>query len=298
MHGGTILSPAPLARNGRQRKLAANDGLVNRGGLRTVGPMNINEVNRDGWNRRVEAGDHWTLPVSSETIQRARQGDWQVLLTSGKSVPRAWFGDLAGKDLLALASGGGQQGPVLAAAGARVTVFDASPRQLEHDSMVAARDGVELKTVEGYMHDLSCFEAESFDILFHPVSNCYAPEVRQVWKEAFRVLRPGGVLLSGFMAPASYIFDPLEEDRGELIPRFPLPYSDAKSQLEEERAEILEQFHTFEFSHTLEDQIGGQLDAGFLLAGFYEDSEPDRLLCHYMPDMLATRAIKPNAPLA
>ncbi|MCL4158538.1 UNVERIFIED_CONTAM: hypothetical protein GTU68_057025 [Idotea baltica] len=257
--------------------------------------MNINEVNRDGWDRRVEGGDHWTLPVSPETIQSAREGDWSVLLTSGKSVPRDWFGNLTDCDLLALASGGGQQGPVLAAAGARVTVFDASPKQLANDRLVAEREGLELKLVEGYMHDLSCFESESFDLIFHPVSNCYAPEVRPVWREAFRVLRPGGTLLAGFMSPAGYIFDPLEEDRGELVPRFPLPYSDAKSQLDEDRDALLKQFHTFEFSHTLEDQIGGQLDAGFLLAGFYEDSEPDRLLCHFMPDMMATRAIKPTA---
>ena len=183
---------------------------------------------------------------------------------------------------------------VLAAAGASVTVFDASPKQLANDRLVADREGLDLKLVEGYMHDLSCFDTESFDLVFHPVSNCYAPEVRPVWQEAFRVLRPGGTLLSGFMSPAGYIFDPLEEDKGELIARFPLPYSDMSSQLEEEREEILKQFNTFEFSHTLEDQIGGQLEAGFLLAGFYEDSEPDRLLCHYMPDMLATRAIKPT----
>lgn len=254
--------------------------------------MNINEVNRDGWDRRVSEEDHWTLPVSPETIRKARAGDWSVLLTSSKSVPDAWFGPLEGKDLLALASGGGQQAPVLAAAGANVTVFDASPKQLASDRLVAEREGLKLSTVEGYMHDLSCFEDESFDLIFHPVSNCYAPEVLPVWLEAYRVLRPGGVLLAGFMAPASYIFDPLAEDDGELIVRFPLPYSDVGSQAPEDRDAILRTFHTFEHSHTLQDQIGGQLAAGFLLAGFYEDVEPGRLLSNFMPDMLATRAIK------
>ena len=33
---------------------------------------------------------------------------------------------------------------------------------------------------------------ESFDVVFHPVSNVFAPRVRPVWQEAFRVLRPGG----------------------------------------------------------------------------------------------------------
>jgi SAM-dependent methyltransferase len=255
--------------------------------------VDINTFNRDGWDQRVAERDHWTLPVSPETIARAREGSWSVLLTSTKDVPLEWFGDLEGKDVLALASGGGQQGPVFAAAGARVTVFDASERQLAGDRMVADRDRLELTTVQGYMHDLSAFEPESFDLIFHPVSNCYAPHVPPVWKEAFRVLRPGGTLLSGFMTPASYIFDALAEDRGELILKHPLPYADNKDLPDHEREEIARECHTFEFSHTLDDQIGGQLAAGFLLSGFYEDCEPKRLVAQYFPDMIATRAIKP-----
>ena len=260
--------------------------------------MDINQINRDGWDERVAERDHWTLPVSAQIIERARAGDWSVLLTSSTNVPREWFGELQGKDLLALASGGGQQAPVFAAAGAHVTVFDASDKQLAGDTLVAERERLELRTVQGFMHDLSAFEDESFDLVFHPVSNCYAPDVPPVWREVFRVLRPGGVLLAGFMSPTSYIFDPLAEDRGELVVRYPLPYSDAKSLPQDEREEVARQFHTFEFSHSLQDQIGAQLEAGLLLAGFYEDREPERLVAKYFPDMIATRAVKPPLPLA
>lgn len=255
--------------------------------------MNINEVNREGWDQRVEEGDHWTLPVSPELIARAREGDWNVLLTSSTNVPREWFGDLRGKDVLALASGGGQQAPIFAAAGARVTVFDASERQLAGDRLVAERENLQLTLEQGYMHDLSRFASESFDLIFHPVSNCFAPDVLPVWREAFRVLRPGGALLAGFMTPAAYIFDAVAEDRGELVVRFPLPYSDAESLPLDELAQVQKEFHTLEFSHTLQAQIGGQLDAGFVLGGFYEDSEPQRLVAELFPDMLATRATKP-----
>jgi len=51
-----------------------------------------------------------------------------------------------------------------------------------------------------------------------------------------------------------------------------------------------------EFSHTLEDQIGGQLDAGLLLTDFFEDGydkEENDLLTNYMPTFIATRATKP-----
>ncbi len=57
------------------------------------------------------------------------------------------------------------------------------------------------------MRDLSAFADESFDLVFHPVSNLFVPEVRPVWNEAFRVLRRGGSLLAGFLNPAVYIFD-------------------------------------------------------------------------------------------
>ena len=143
----------------------------------------VAEINREGWNRRVEDGDVWTLPVSTDDTDRARSGDWSVVLTPNKPVPRNWFGEVAGKDLLCLASGGGQQGPILSAAGARVVVFDASERQLSQDAAVAARDGLTLSTQQGLMHDLSVFADDNFDIVFHPVSNCYAPDIMPVWRE-------------------------------------------------------------------------------------------------------------------
>lgn len=86
------------------------------------------ERNREAWNRLAEAGNEWTRPVSPETIAAARQGDWSVFLTPSKPVPREWFGDLRGKSVLGLASGGGQQCPIFAAAGAEVTSFDAFNR--------------------------------------------------------------------------------------------------------------------------------------------------------------------------
>src|ERR1700733_972123 len=122
-----------------------------------MNPDDVRRINQAGWDRRVEEGGGGTLPVSPEEVARAREGDWVVVLTPNKPVPRDWFGDVAGRDVLCLASGGGQQGPILSAAGAQVTVFDASPRQLAQDEMVARRDGLALTTRQGLMHDLSAF---------------------------------------------------------------------------------------------------------------------------------------------
>lgn len=255
--------------------------------------LDIREHNRDVWDKEVEHGNEWTVPVSAEQIAAARQGHWRVDLTETRAVPRQWFPPLEGLDVLCLASGGGQQAPTLAAAGARVTVFDNSPRQLEQDKMVAEREGLELKTIEGDMRDLSVFQDESFDLIFHPCSNLFVPDVRPVWREAFRVLRRGGTLLSGFLNPVLYIFDMELSDRGILEVRHKLPYSDLTSVTEEEGARRIAAGEPLEFGHTLTDQIGGQLDAGFIISGFYEDHHRRLVLAKYTETYIATRAIKP-----
>ena len=250
--------------------------------------MGVRGYNREAWDREVERGNERTVPAAPDVIGAARQGRWEIVLTETKPVPKDWFPDLEGADVLCLASGGGQQATVLAAAGANVTVLDNSPGQLAQDRLVAERDGLALRTVEGDMADLSVFPDGSFDLVFHPVSNLFAPEVRPLWAEAFRVLRRRESLLAGFLNPAVYIFDlELVDISGELQVRYTLPYADATSKSEEEVARQIEQGEPLEFSHTLEDQIGGQIEAGF-----YEDSHRDDPIAAHMPTYIATRAIK------
>jgi hypothetical protein len=85
--------------------------------------MDVRAYNREAWDKLVESGDRWTVPVTTDEIQRAKQGEWQIVLTPTMPVPKSWFPDLHGASTLCLASGGGQQGPILAAAGAKVTVL-------------------------------------------------------------------------------------------------------------------------------------------------------------------------------
>lgn len=260
--------------------------------------LDVIAYNRAAWNRQVESGNEWTVPVGPEVIAAARGGRWSVLLTPTIPVPAAWFPPMPGADVLCLASGGGQQGPVFAAAGAHVTVLDNSPRQLAQDQLVAEREGLAIRTVEGQMADLSAFADASFDLVFHPVSNVFAPDVRPVWREAYRVLRPGGVLLAGFMNPAIYIFDlPQAEETGVLTAKYSLPYSHVHDLTDEELERCMADGWPLEFSHSLDDQIGGQLAAGFLIAGFFEDrypAEQNDPISRVMPAFVATRAIKPR----
>jgi SAM-dependent methyltransferase len=257
--------------------------------------MNVQEYNSSAWDKLVEDKIKWSIPVSSEQIERARRGDWEIVLTPKKAVPREWFGDIKNKDILGLASGGGQQMPILAAAGANVTSFDNSAKQLEQDKFVADRDKLKIVLEKGDSADLSRFADASFDLIFHPCSNCFMPNLAPIWRECFRVLRSGGALLTGFTKPEVFIFDAqAEEKEGVLRVKNRLPYSDSENLAEAELAEIIAKNQPLEFSHTLEEQIGGQINAGFLIAGFYEDywTEDVYLLNKFMPCFISTRAIK------
>lgn len=251
--------------------------------------------NAIAWDVQCDKQGQWSRPVTPDVIANARRGDWQVILTPNKAVPREWFAELNGRDLLCLASGGGQQGPILSAAGANVTVLDQSQKQLECDRLVASRESLDMQFLRGDMANLSMFDEATFDIVFHPCSNCFAPNVRPVWKEAFRVLRPQGVLMAGFLNPLFFIFDN-DHDRGSLEVKHSLPYSDLDRLKLEGRELSAEKGETLEFGHLLTDQIGGQIDAGFLIAGFYEDYWSDEAtnLNKYTPTFIATLAIKPD----
>lgn len=257
-------------------------------------PEAIRAHNRAAWDREVERGNRWTLPVGPEEIAAARAGRWSVLLTEGKPVPADWFPPLAGCDVLCLASGGGQQGPILAAAGARVTAFDNSPAQLARDRLVADREHLPLTTIEGDMARLDPLADASFDLVFHPVSNVFVPDVRPVWRESFRVLRPGGILLAGFLNPDMFIFDEEAADRGELLVRHRLPYEEPRDLSPERRQQRIAEEETYAFSHSLTAQIGGQLEAGFRLTAIYEDRHSDYSPANYFPTYIATRAVKPS----
>jgi SAM-dependent methyltransferase len=256
--------------------------------------IDVTAFNKNAWNKEVEKKNEWTIPVSPEEIAEARLGNFKILLTPTKPVPAEWFPPLKNLKVLCLASGGGQQGPLLAAAGAQVTVFDNSPSQLDQDRLVAKRENLGIRTVEGDMVDLSVFPDSSFDLIVHPISNCFIPKIRPVWKEAFRVLRSGGTLISGFCNPIRDSFDWELFDKGIYQVRYPVPYSDLTSLSEEERIKRMASNEPLEFGHSLEDQIGGQLDAGFLLTGFYEDVWEFEEISKYMPLFIATRALKPH----
>lgn len=252
--------------------------------------MDYTDINAQTVDRWVEEGWEWGKPVSHEEYAKAKAGDLRLLLTPTKTVPKTWFPPLAGKRVLGLASGGGQQMPILTALGAECTVMDLSLRQLESERFVSEREGYTIRIVRADMTKPFPFEDGYFDIIFHPVSNCYIREVLPVWRECARVLKPGGLLLAGMDNGFNYLFENADESRiSGRLPFDPLADPEQRALLEKEDAGI-------QFSHTIEEQIAGQLRAGFELLDVYEDTNGEGFLHeHGVPTFWATLARKKAA---
>lgn len=254
---------------------------------------NYAEINSRTWDRWAESGCDWSIPISHEEYVNALKGEWGVYLTPTRYVPKEWFLPLRGAKMLGLASGGGQQMPIFAALGADCTVFDNSEKQLESERMVAEREGYEIEIVKGDMTKPLPFADNSFDMIFHPVSNCYVEDVYHVWNECYRVLKKGGVLLAGMDNGLNFL---VNDDRNlPLIIENKLPFNPLKNASEEEYQHMVNNLEGIQFSHTLEEQIGGQLRANFVLTDLYEDRdrEGSGLLREYAPQYIATRSVKP-----
>lgn len=237
----------------------------------------------DSW---VSSGWEWGQPISHEVYEKAKAGDWSVLLTPIKPVPKEWFCKMEGAEVLGLASGGGQQMPIFAALGARCTVLDYSSAQLNNERLVAQREGYEIKTIQADMTKPLPFPDGTFDLIFHPVSNCYVEDVYPIWRECFRILKRGGILLAGMDNGISFVFG---ED--EKTFQYKLPYNPLKD--EKLYQEAMEHNWGVQFSHTIEEQIGGQLKAGFVLKDVYQDTDAVGHLHDFnMPLYFATRAVK------
>lgn len=250
--------------------------------------MDYQEINSNVIDRWCDDGWVWGRPISHEQYVDAQNGKWGVYLTPTKFVPHGWFGELRGKSLFGLASGGGQQIPIFSALGARCTVLDYSEKQCESERMVAAREGYNVNVIRGDMTRPLPFPDESFDIIFHPVSDCYVKEVKPIFRECYRVLKKGGIFLAGFDNGINFLFD---DD--ELVVKYALPF-DPLSNKEMYEVSVKNDWG-IQFSHTFEELIGGLLEAGFILTDVYEDTDGEGKLHELnVPTFWATRAIRPQ----
>lgn len=211
-------------------------------------------------DRLAENDVNWSHPATPEQLEKARSGNIELKVGNDGNIPPEWFDDLRGKKVLCLAGAGGLQAPVLACAGAEVTVLDLSEKMLDRDRAVAAREGLDIRIEHGNMCDLSRFEDGSFDLVMNPPSLIYVPDVTSVFREVYRVLKKGGSFIMISMAPIAYVCDyDVEEGCYKAVNR--MPYCSA---------DHADQGDWIEYGHTMESYIGGQLECGFVLTEYKE----------------------------
>lgn len=249
-------------------------------------------INADIWSNINECLTDKSCVVSHESYLCAKNGELKVSLAGVKEVPREWFPELKGTELLGLASGGGQQGPIFVAHGANVTIMDLSDGQLANEKYVAERENYEINLVKSDLSKPFPFQDQSFDIIFNPVSNCYIEDIQPMWIECARVLKLNGILLMAFVKEEHFMFYPDFKNENVLISRFSLPYNSIRDLSDEQKQERLNENLPFSFSHTLTEQIGGLIKAGFEIVDIYEDCDGGGLFDKYMNSYVALCAIK------
>jgi len=140
--------------------------------------------------------------------------------------------------------------------------------------------------VRGDMTKTLPFADNSFDMIIQPVANSYIEDVQHVWGESYRILKPGGRILVGLDNGINYIFDKAETKLFHGLPYNPLkdPSVNKEFPVEEEGVQ---------FSHTLNEQLRGQIKAGFHIVDLYEDTNSSGRLHDYnIPTFWASYAVK------
>lgn len=226
--------------------------------------INYQQINKETIERWIKEEDwEWGKPISHDEYVNALHGNFDIALTPTKYVPHQWFGDLKGKRILGLASGGGQQMPIFAALGAICTVIDISDLQLESERVVAQREGYDIRIIKGDITKPLPFDDEEFDIIFSPVSYCYLEKLDGLFKECFRVLKQDGKYMLGVDNAINYITN----DETTIMNRFPFnPLIH-----EEQMKSCMEDDCGVQFSHSTEEVIGGLLHTGFTIKDIYDD---------------------------
>lgn len=227
------------------------------------------------WDTEVESGGSYTVPrldLTREGVETYAHGS--VEQPGFPIFPRSLLYDVEGKRVLCLASGGGQQSAVFGLLGAQLTVLDISEGQLRGDKLAAEHHGYEVRLVKGDMCDLSVFENGEFDLIYQPISICFVPDVQVVYKEVYRVLKPGGTYavshLNPSTVPVSFIggqngWDGVGYRIAELYMGGPILVSPDGC----ENMRVGEP--TGEHRHLLSSIFGGLLDAGFIIREVVED---------------------------
>lgn len=219
----------------------------------------VHDHNRRAWDQRVRENRRFTRPVDPTELADPVKAIDPWVAAEPPDGP-------AGKRVLCLAAGGGRQGILYANAGADVTVVDLSQAMLDVDDRVAADRGLPVRTVRASMDDLSMLGDGVFDIVVHPVSTCYLPDIAKVYSEVARVTRAGGLYVSQHKQPTSMQAHTEPVARGyELLE----PYY-REGPLPQVTGSVHREAGTLEYLHRWSALVGELCRAGFVIEDLSE----------------------------
>jgi SAM-dependent methyltransferase len=218
--------------------------------------------NQNAWNKMAMSQHRLTRPCTDADLKNP--------LASVDSL--GWLGEsIAGQNVLCLAAGGGRHGPIYCAAGANVTVVDLSPVMLEMDKKEAQKRSMNIRTICTSMENLSMLDPASFDLVIHPVSTCYVPDVQPVFQAIARVSKPNALYISQHKQPASLQVLARPNEHGFHI-RHQYYRTD---RLPDEADSLVREAGTHEYLHRWEQIIGGICRAGFVIEDLVEPMHAD-----------------------
>ena len=259
--------------------------------------MDVCEANRRAWNKEAVNRNYWTLMVSEERINAAKKGKPGIWVTPFKNVPLSWIENLKGKAVLLACAGGGQQTPVLAAFGCKVTTIDISDEQIEQDKKALERYGLEANLVRGNVLEMP-FEDKSFDAVIMPQAMNFIEDIWLLFNQVHRVLKEDGCFIFGTANPVIYTFDEKVQEH-RLRMKYTIPFSHTRSFSQKDLEKRLQDNDTLEYSHTLESIIGGLTKAGFVIDGYYSDECGSSLTDSFVCDShMAFKAISSSSYIA
>lgn len=244
------------------------------------------KINRQAINRWCKKGWRASTPISENTFKLALKGNKKLKITPTKYIPEYWIENIAFKKVLGIAAGGAQQMPILAALKADCTVMDFSFEQIEKEKQFAQAHNYKIKTVIADMSEKLPFADESFNVIVNPISNHYIKNIQHLWNECYRVLKKDGILIASFDNGLNYMVDQSELMIVNKLPFDPLSDANLYDQM-------LKNDMGIQFSHTLQEQLQGQIKAGFQILDLYEDTNGQgRLHALNINTFMATYAIK------